>query len=185
MPTRTFAALALAVLLAGCPAPPATAPSASPSPTPTASPSAAPAEGHNSNQSEQTACELLQGDATAVAATTEASGAPALAEDTAYEVALPEGPDGRGGALRFEADHAEELSIFLDQDVLLIVRGPDGEALPGAKIMGSRFCGEIAVHRVYELEPGMHTLELGPKEVESVRMVITPTHPHGAGAGAH
>ncbi|MFP5502618.1 MAG: hypothetical protein ACLGIN_09015 [Candidatus Sericytochromatia bacterium] len=186
MRTRSIAALMLAALLAGCPAPPATPPTASPSPT--AAPGASPGpsgDGHNSDQSEQTACNLLQGEATAVSATAEASGAPALLEDVAYEVTLPEGPDGREGVLRFEADHAEEMSIYLDQDVLVIVRGPDGEALPGAKIMGSKFCGEVAVHRVYELEPGLHTLEWGPTEAASFKVALSPTHPDGAGAGAH
>lgn len=96
---------------------------------------------------------------------------------------LPAGAEGRAGTVRFEADHGEEMSVYLDRDALLIVREPDGDGLPGAKILGSKFCSEVGVHRVYQMKAGMHTLELGPTDAETVRLVITPTHPHGAGAG--
>lgn len=190
--TARYSLLLLAIAaLSGCPAqpqPPVASPSPSPSPsapaTPAPSVSQAPAGAHNSEVSEQEACQYLQaGPTAALTASADESGAPEVkSDDRRYAVTLRA---GEGGWVKFVSPKTAEWSFYTDREAFFLLQDAQGTTVAGARIPGSKFCAEVFAHRAYELAAGPYFLQLESATGGVVHLVVEETHPEGAGAGAH
>ncbi|MCI0572577.1 MAG: hypothetical protein L0Y66_17630 [Myxococcaceae bacterium] len=130
-------------------------------------------------------CEHLQeGPATSVAATTAATGAPAVRDDhRRYDVALADVTGGRGGSVSFAVAEAGDYVIFLGADVPLAVTDPAGAAVEAEEhAKSSTVCTDIKSRSVFPLaQVGTYTLTFGPTTAATVSVVIE----HAAHAHDH
>lgn len=131
-------------------------------------PSAAEACGH-----------LENGPIVPVATAVDPLAAPPIAADhVRYDLALVDLGDGNfGGAVSFEAPAAGDYVLFLDTNVGVVVEGPGGALVVVHDThVGSAHCPTtIAVSHRIPMTAGRHTLDFGPDDVSSVRLVLEPS----------
>jgi hypothetical protein len=166
--SRLLPRLVALTLLAAC--------TPAPGPTPTPTPSATP---HNTDAADATACARLGGDATALTAAKDTDATAVEVQlNRRYDVDLSAMAGGSGGVVTFYAPREAEWSVYLTEDVPVMVRDASGFPMTLLeRYTSSTHCAEVRSHSVLLLDPGAVTIELGPTEAKRVGLVIEATHP--------
>ncbi len=121
------------------------------------------------------ACEHLQeGPASAITASANATGAPAVSNDhRRYDISLVDGTDGKGGAVSFAVAEANDYTLFLNGLVPVVLRDASGQVVQvTASGTGSSECSDIQRRHFFSLGVGTYSITFGPTTAGSVSLVI-------------
>ena len=121
------------------------------------------------------ACEHLQeGPASAITASANTAGAPAVSNDhRRYDISLIDGTGGKGGSVSFAVTRANDYTLFLTGEVPVNLRDANGQRIEvTASGTGSSDCSEVKRRHLFALEVGTYSITLGPTTESSVSLVI-------------
>ncbi len=125
--------------------------------------------------SDSDACEHLQeGPASAVTASANELGAPAVSHDhRRYDISLIDGTGGKGGSVSFAVAEAGRYTVFLNGEVPVNLKDANGQRIEVlASGADSSKCSELKRMHFFELAVGTYSLTFGPTTAGSVSLVI-------------
>ncbi|HVG57065.1 MAG TPA: hypothetical protein VNA24_00820 [Hyalangium sp.] len=138
--------------------------------------------GNDEETADTEGCEHLQsGPATAVTATANTTGAPAVSNDhRRYDITLTDVTGGKGGSVSFASAEAVDYVLFTSADVPVTVKDSSGMTVaPEESVKSSSTCTEVKGRHTIPLAVGTYTLTFGPTTATTVSLVIEEgSHDH-------
>ncbi len=132
---------------------------------------------HGHEDPDVEACEHIAGGPyTPVTATTQTTGAPAIAADhRAYTVTLPADPNGFGGFVSFASGEAVPYIFYVDQNVVAAFTTSGGAPItPQMSGTSVAACTEVMGRHVVPLQVGTAYIGLSSPTVSTVNVVVEP-----------
>jgi hypothetical protein len=121
------------------------------------------------------ACEHLQeGPASAITASANTTGAPAVSNDhRRYDISLIDEAGGKGGSVSFAVAAANNYTLFLNGAVPVNLRDANGQRIEVlASGADSAACSELKRLHIFSLAVGTYSISFGPTQSSSVSLVI-------------